>query len=117
LKVPSRIRIEPLPAGLIPKCKRGRKPGQLQRGAGPKRLARDTIESRIRELVKRGDESSKQEAARLAVQLLPYEEPRLQAIMAQTEHKVTYVARLPEPIQSIEEWQKQVTPLLLPISK
>jgi hypothetical protein len=94
------------------KCKRGRKSGQLWNGIRPKRLARDTIESRIRELMKRTDEASKAEACRLAAVLLPFEEPKLQAIMAQTETKVTYVARLPEPIQDIEEWHRQMTPLL-----
>ena len=94
-------------------AKRGRKPGHLWNGIKPKRLARDTIESRIRELVKRGDESSKKEACRLAVQLLPYEEPKLSAVLATTETKVTYVARLPAPILDIAEWQKQMTPLLL----
>jgi hypothetical protein len=103
----------PLPADAPLQCKRGRKPGQLHK-IKPTRIARDTVEARIRELIRRGDEPSKAEAARLAVQLLPYEEPRLQAIMAQTEHKVTYVARLPAPIESIEEWQKQMKPLLLP---
>ena len=65
-------------------AKRGRKPGRLWNGIKPKHIARDTIESRIRELVKRDDETSKKEACRLAVQLLPYEEPRLQAVMSQT---------------------------------
>jgi hypothetical protein len=75
-------------------------------------LARDTIESRIRELVKRTDEASKAEACRLAAVLLPFEEPKLQAIMARTETKVTYVARLPEPIQDVEEWKRLTAPLL-----
>ena len=116
-KWPSQISGQPLPAGAPLKCKRGRKPGQLWNGIRPKRLARDTIESRIRELVKRTDEASKAEACRLAAVLLPFEEPKLQAIMAQTETKVTYVARLPEPIQDIEQWQKQMTPLFLKGSK
>jgi len=115
--LPSRISKEPLPTDAPLKCKRGRKSAQLWNGIRPKRLARDTIESRIRELVKRTDEASKAEACRLAAVLLPFEEPKLQAIMAQTETKVTYVARLPEPIQDIEEWQKQMTPLLLKDNK
>ena len=78
----SRIAKEPLPADAPLKMKPGPKPGKLRNPK--KRLARDTIEGRIRELLRRGDENSKAEAARLAVQLLPYEEPRLQAVMAKT---------------------------------
>ena len=92
--------------------KPGPKPGKLRNPK--KRLARATIENRIRELLRRGDEDSKAEAARLAMGLMPFEEPRLAAVMAQTEHKVTYVARLPSPIQDIEEWQQQTANLLLP---
>jgi hypothetical protein len=32
--------------------------------------------------------------------------------MAQMETKVSYVARLPTPIESIKEWQKEMTRLL-----
>lgn len=92
--------------------RRGRKPGRLWNGIKPKHLARDTLESRIRELVKRCDEKSKQEACKWAKELLQYEQPKLQAIMAQTEVKVTYVARLPAQIMDIEEWQKTTAPLL-----
>jgi len=113
----SRISKEPLPADTVLKCKRGRKLGQLWNGIRPKRIARDTIESRIRELVKRNDEPSKQEACRLAAVLLPFEEPKLSAVMAETTTTVRYVARLPEPIQDITEWQKRVTPLLSDKSK
>jgi hypothetical protein len=113
IRFTSRISKEPLPADARLKMKRGPKPGQLNNNKPkPKRLARDTIEGRIRELLRRGDEPSKAEAARLAVQLLPFEEPKLQAVMAQTEHKVTYVARLPEPIQDVEEWKRLTAPLL-----
>ena len=76
----SRIAKEPLPADVPLRMKPGPKPGNLRNPK--KRLARETIENRIRELLRRGDENSKAEAARLAVQLLPYEEPRLQAVMA-----------------------------------
>jgi hypothetical protein len=105
----------PLPDGSIPKCKRGRKPGQMSNRAsrGEGSLGRKVVEGRIRELMSRSDEPSKAEAARLGLQLMNWDEPRLQAVMAQTETTVTYVARLPAPIESIEEWQKQMTPLLL----
>src|SRR5262249_53328385 len=83
---PSRISKGPLPEGTPLKMKPGPKPGQLMNNKpkARKRLARNTIEARIRELLRRNTEDSKAEAARLAVQLLPYEEPRLQAVMAQT---------------------------------
>jgi hypothetical protein len=110
----SRISKEPQPADAPLKCKRGRKPGQLWNGIRPKRIARDTIESRIRELVKRNDEESKREACRLAATLLPFEEPKLSAVMAETTTTVRYVARLPQPVEDITEWQKQMKPLLLP---
>jgi hypothetical protein len=107
----SRISKQPLPADAPLRCKHGRKPGQLSK---PRRIARDTIESRIRELVKRNDEESKREACRLAATLLPFEEPKLAATMVQSETTVRYVARLPSPIQDIEEWKKLTEPLLLP---
>ena len=50
--LPSRISKEPLPTDAPLKCKRGRKSAQLWNGIRPKRLARDTIESRIRELAR-----------------------------------------------------------------
>jgi hypothetical protein len=68
-------------------------------------------------LRKRGDEAAKQEAARLALQLMPYEEPRLNAVMAETTTTVRYVARLPEPILDITEWQTKTAPLLTDKSK
>jgi hypothetical protein len=70
------------------------------------------LRARIRELERRGTEDAKKEACRLAIQLLPYEAPRLQAVMAQTELTTTYIARLPAPIESIEEWQREMTRLL-----
>ena len=114
--IPSRISKEPLPADAPLKCKPGRKPGQLSNRVKRKdtSLGRRAVEGRINELLKRGDEASKAEAARLGLQLMNWDEPRLQAVMAQTETTVTYVARLPALIESIEEWQKQMTPLLLP---
>src|SRR5262249_24983820 len=84
-RMPSRVTKAPLPAHAPLGMKPGPKSGNLINNRKPKRrLARDTIEGRIRELLRRGDEQSKTEAARLAVQLLPYEEPRLQAVMAKT---------------------------------
>jgi hypothetical protein len=84
-RMPSRIAKEPLPADAPLGVRPGPKLGNLMNNRKPKRrLARDTIEGRIRELLRRGDEQSKTEAAILAVQLLPYEEPRLQAVMAKT---------------------------------
>src|SRR5262249_32687302 len=44
---------------------------------------RGTLEARIRELLRRTDEASKAEAARLAVALMPYEHPKLAAVMSQ----------------------------------
>lgn len=48
----------------------------------------------------------------MAVAAAPYVHAKLQAIVAQTEVTTTYIARLPLPIENIEEWQKQ-TKLLL----
>ena len=78
-----------------------------------KTKARQFIEARMNELAHRGTESAKQEACRLAVQLLPYDEPRLSAVTAQVE-SVTYVARIPTPILDVDEWQRQTAPLLVP---
>jgi hypothetical protein len=75
--------------------------------------SRKTLETRLRELNRRGTEDAKKEACRIAVQLLPFDEPKLAAVLAQTETKVTYVARLPSPIEDIEEWQRQMMPLLI----
>ena len=73
------------------------------------------IEARIRELNRRGIESAKQEAARLAVLLLPYDEPRLANVVAHNTTEVHYVARIPTPILDIEEWKEAAkTTLLLP---
>jgi hypothetical protein len=74
--------------------------------------SRKVIEARIRELNRRGIESAKAEAARLAVQLLPYDEPRLNAVTAQVEN-IHYVARIPTPITDIDEWQKVAKATLL----
>jgi len=75
-------------------------------------LGRRAVEGRINELLKRGDEASKSEAARLGLQLLNFDEPKLQAIAAETTTTVHYVARLPEPILDITEWQTKTAPLL-----
>jgi hypothetical protein len=116
--VPSRISREPLPADAVLKCKPGRKVGQLSnRVKKDTSLGRRAVEGRIHELLKRGDEASKGEAARLGLQLMAFDEPKLQAVMAQTETRVTYVARLPEPILDITEWQAKTAPLLLPKNK
>jgi hypothetical protein len=58
-------------------------------------------------------ESAKQEAARLAVQLLPYDEPRLANVVAHNTTEVHYVARIPTPILDIDEWQKAAKATLL----
>jgi hypothetical protein len=79
--------------------------------------SRRVIEARIRELLRRGHETAKQEAARLAVQLLPYDEPRLNAVTAQTEVTHTYVARIPSQILDITEWQEVAKKTLLLDSK
>jgi hypothetical protein len=71
------------------------------------------LEKRLRELDRRGTEDAKKEGCKVAALLLPHDMPRLQAVMAQTETKVTYVARLPSPIEDIEEWQRQMMPLLI----
>jgi hypothetical protein len=94
--------------------KRGPKPGNLmgRKKAAKNGFARNVLEARIKELVRRTDEQSKAEAARLAIALLPFEVPKLQAITQQVESKVVYVARLPQPILDITEWQKQTAPLL-----
>jgi hypothetical protein len=47
-------------------------------------LGRGIIEARIKELLRREDEAAKQECVRLAALLLPYEMPKLQAVMART---------------------------------
>src|SRR5262245_36174044 len=73
--------------------KTGPKPGALINKRA-KRNARDVIQVRIDELIKRGDEPSKAEAARLAVQLLPHEAPRLQAVMARIESAGDTLTRL-----------------------
>jgi len=49
----------------------------------------------------------------LAVQLLPYDEPRLNAVTSQAEVTHTYVARIPSPILDIEEWQRSAKATLL----
>jgi hypothetical protein len=79
--------------------------------------SRRTLETRMRELNRRGTEDAKKEACRIAVQLLPFEEPRLQAVMAQTEITHTYVARLPAPILDLEEWQRQFAPQIRLVPK
>src|SRR5262249_6848345 len=94
IRMPSRISKEASDHSLPPqKCKTGPKPGSLANGwARVKKtkqrkelkLGRAVLEQRIRELLKRNDEPAKAEAARLAIALLPYEQPRLQAIAAQT---------------------------------
>ena len=85
-----------------------------------RRILHDAIRhlhARMRELERRGDmEGAKQELAKVSLQVLtlglPHVLPKLQAVMAQTETKVSYVARLPTPIESIEEWQRETTRLL-----
>jgi hypothetical protein len=70
--IASRIAKEPLPADAPLACKRGRKPGQLSNRVKSKdrSLGRRAVEGRINELLKRGDEASKSEAARLGLQLM-----------------------------------------------
>jgi hypothetical protein len=75
--------------------------------------SRKTLETRLRELNRRGTEDAKRESCKIAIQLLPYDEPRLQAVMSQAEITHTYVARIPSPILDIEEWQKSAETLLL----
>ena len=74
--------------------------------------SRRVIEARIRELNRRGIESAKQDA-RLAVQLLPYDEPRLANVVAHNTTEVHYVARIPTPILDIEEWKEAAKKTLL----
>jgi hypothetical protein len=66
----------------------GRRPGAGRpKGATNykgKSESRATLERRMRELNRRNTETAKKEACRIAVQLLPYDEPRLQAVMAST---------------------------------
>ena len=81
---------------------------------GPKSKLRQVIESRMRELLRRGHEFAKQEATRLASILLPFDEPKLQSVTAETTTTVRYVARIPTPIKDISEWQKSAETLLLP---
>jgi hypothetical protein len=90
------------------------KKGETRPSRAQKSKSRWVIETRINELLKRGIESAKQEAARLAVQLLPYDEPRLANVVAETTTTVTYVARIPHPVKDITEWQEQTKTLLLP---
>jgi hypothetical protein len=94
----------------------GRRPGAgrpkgAKTGQG-KSESRKVLEARLRELNRRGTEDAKKEACRVAVQLLPYDEPRLQSVVGEVS-TIHYVARLPAPILDIEEWQKQTAPLLL----
>jgi hypothetical protein len=94
----------------------GKRPG-AGRPFGSKSFAgksesRATLERRLKELNRRGTEDAKKEACRLAIQLLPFCEPKLNAVAVQATTTVTYVARLPAPIKDIEEWQKQMVPLL-----
>src|SRR5262245_32150525 len=104
---PNRPRIskEPLPEGtILGPLKRGPKKGQIK--AQNKKFARGVIEARIRELLKRNTEPAKVEAARLAIAIMPFEEPRLAAAVVKSEVSVNYVAELPSPIKDITEWQK-----------
>jgi hypothetical protein len=93
----------------------GRRPGcGRPKGASTglgKSESRKVLEARLRELKRRGTEDAKKEAVRVAVQLLPYDEPRLQAVTGEIKN-VHYVARLPEPILDIDEWQAKMVPLL-----
>ena len=89
------------------------KRGQEKSRKAEKSKSRWVIETRINELLARGIESAKQEATRLAVQLLPYDEPRLNAVTSQAEVTHTYVARIPSPIMDIEEWQRSAKATLL----
>jgi hypothetical protein len=58
------------------------------------------------------DETAMREASLIAQAAAPYCHPRLNAIAAQTEVTTTYIARLPSPITSIEEWQTTMQTLL-----
>ena len=58
------------------------------------------------------DETAMREASLIAQAAAPYCHPRLNAIAAQTEVTTTYIARLPSPITSIEEWQTTMQALL-----
>ena len=94
----------------------GKRPG-AGRPWGSKSFAgksdsRATLERRLKELNRRGTEDAKREACRIAVQLLPFCEPKLNAVAVQATTTVTYVARLPAPIKDVEEWQRQMVPLL-----
>jgi hypothetical protein len=63
-----------------------------------------------------GDDAARKELASLSLRVLelamPYTAPRLQAVVAQTETKVSYVARLPELVETIEDWEAECKKLL-----
>jgi hypothetical protein len=58
------------------------------------------------------DIGQKEKAVRLYEKLLNFDEPRLNAVAAQVTTQVTYVARLPQQVLDITEWQNQTKPLL-----
>jgi hypothetical protein len=84
-----------------------------------KRILHDAIRiihARMRELERRGEmEGAKQELTKLSMQVLtlglPHVVPKLQAVMGQTETTIRYVARLPSPMETIDEWQEAVKAL------
>jgi hypothetical protein len=96
--------------------KGGARPGAGRPRRGQERprksKSRWVIETRMNELLALGTMPAKQEAARLAVQLLPYDEPRLNAVMAKTEITHHYVARIPEQIVDVDEWQTKARALI-----
>jgi hypothetical protein len=63
-----------------------------------------------------GDDAARKELASLSMRVvelaLPHVAPRLQAVVAQTETKVSYVARLPETVETIEAWEAECKKLL-----
>jgi hypothetical protein len=62
----------------------------------------------MRELWDEGTSDAKREAARIAKDAAPYVHPRLANIDQTIHEPASYVARLPKPCATVEEWEASV---------
>jgi hypothetical protein len=99
--------------GPRPGAGRPRRGSEKNRRRMGKSKSRYVLERRIRVLLERGTETAEIEAAKWAKELLPYDEPRLNAVTSQSEVTHHYIARIPLPIEDIDEWQKVAKATLL----
>ena len=62
----------------------------------------------MRDLWDQGSAEAKREAARIAKDAAPYVHPRLSSIDQTVSERPRYVARVPEPCLTTEEWEARV---------